>query len=237
MASTTVAIIQSNYIPWKGYFDIIHDADLFIFYDDVQFTKQDWRTRNRIKMNGGSQWLSVPVRASINARICDAQVAGTRWSEKHYRSLEQNYRQTPYFDRYRPFLDDIYRQRQWSSLSELNQTVITRIAREHLGISTEIRDSRAYACEGSRGDRVVDLLGKVGATRYVSGPSAQAYLDAGRFEAAGIELVYKDYTGYPEYLQPYPPFDHYVSILDLLFCVGPAAPSYIWGWRSGGIAA
>jgi hypothetical protein len=237
-ASKTVAIIQSNYVPWKGYFDIIHDADLFIFHDDLQFTKQDWRSRNRIKMPGGARWLSVPVGGRKESRlICETTPAADDWQVKHHRKLVNVYGRTRYFAQLRPFLDEVYLGRTWAKLSEFNQHVITHIAREHLGIRTELVDSRLYSATGAKTDRVLDLLTKAGATRYVSGPAARDYLDQARFVEAGIELVYKDYGGYPEYLQPHPPFDHHVTILDLLSCVGPAAPDYIWGWRSRGAAA
>jgi hypothetical protein len=226
----TVAIIQSNYIPWKGYFDIIHDADLFIFHDCVQFTKQDWRTRNKIKMRDGAHWLSVPVRAPKDARICDVTLATDDWAGKHLRTLHHALGKAPHWRALEPLLAEIY-DRAWPSLSELNQTVISRIAREWLGIETELVDSRPYAAVGAKTERVLDLLVKAGATRYVSGPAARDYLEVAQFDAAGIELVYKDYTGYPEYPQPFPPFDHYVTILDLLANVGRDAPNYIWGWR------
>jgi hypothetical protein len=237
-ASKTVAIIQSSYIPWKGYFDIIHDADLFIFHDDLQFTKQDWRSRNRIKMPGGARWLSVPVCGRNESRlICETTPAAADWQVKHHRKLVNAYGRTPHFARLRPFLDEVYLGRTWATLSELNQHVITHLAREHLGIRTELVDSRLYAATGAKTDRVLDLLTKAGATRYVSGPAGRDYLDEVRFVEAGIELVYKDYGGYPEYVQPHPPFEHHVTILDLLSCVGPAAPDYIWGWRSRGAGA
>ncbi len=228
----TVAIIQSNYIPWKGYFDIIHDADLFIFHDCVQFTKQDWRTRNKIKMRDGAHWLSVPVRASKDSRICDVTLAAEDWALKHRRVLHHAYGKAAHWKALEPLLDDIYG-RTWTNLSDLNQTVIGKIAHDWLGIETELVDSRPYDAQGAKTDRVLDLLIKAGATRYISGPAARDYLDAARFVEAGIELVYKDYAGYPEYPQPHPPFDHFVTILDLLACVGrDEAQKYIWGSRS-----
>ena len=228
----TVAIIQSNYIPWKGYFDVIHDAELFIFHDCVQFTKQDWRTRNKIKMKDGVKWLSVPVKVpSKDSRICDVTLADDDWAGKHLRTLHHSLGKAPHWKTLEPFLAEIYSQK-WASLSELNQTVISRIAKEWLGIETELVDSRQYDAQGAKTDRVLDLLKKTGATKYVSGPAAQDYIEQQAFDAAGIELVYKDYRGYPEYPQPHPPFEHGVTILDLLACVGRDAPQYIWGWRS-----
>lgn len=231
-----VAVLQSNYIPWKGYFDIIHDVDRFIFYDDVQFTKNDWRNRNRIKTAAGTQWLTVPVGTDLNRMIWEVRIKDRLWQAKHWKALSLNYGRAPFFTRYRDFFGEIYLGRQWDNLSELNQFLIRQIAEEILGIKTEFRDSREYNALGGRLARLLDLLEKAGADTYVSGPSARDYIDEQEFAARKIRLVYKDYTGYPEYRQLYGAFDHYVSIVDLVFNCGPAAPDKIWGWRgdSGG---
>ena len=229
---TTVAILQSSYLPWKGYFDIMHDVDLFVFYDDVQFTRRDWRSRNKVKGQHGAQWLTVPVGGDVDRLICDvAMPADTAWAKLHLRTLQHCYSPAPHWAWVRPLLEDIYTARAWATLSELNQHVITTIARDFLGITTRLADARSFAAKGARTDRLLDILGKAGATRYVSGPAAKDYLEEGRFADAGIELVYKDYAGYPEYPQRYPPFDHFVTVIDLLCNVGPEAPRYIWGWR------
>ncbi|GGZ71019.1 hypothetical protein GCM10008101_26730 [Lysobacter xinjiangensis] len=231
MTDLRVAVLQSSYIPWKGYFDLIHDVDLFIFYDDVQFTRQDWRTRNRIKTAQGTQWLSIPAGTRIDRLICEVELADPSWQKKHWASIQQAYSKSPQFSRYAGFFEDIYLSRPWTSLSEFNQHVTRRIARDLLGIDTEFRDSREFRASGQRLDRLLDLLQRAGATHYLSGPAARSYIDPTRFEAADIALEYKDYAGYPEYSQRYPPFEHAVSIVDLLFCVGEDAPHYIWGWR------
>src|SRR5579864_7157911 len=105
------AVLQSNYIPWKGYFDIIHDVDVFVFYDDVQYTKNDWRNRNRIKTAGGVQWLTVPTGSDINRRICDVSLPDPNWTRKHWRTLHQAYSHAPHFHRYESFLSEIYLER------------------------------------------------------------------------------------------------------------------------------
>jgi hypothetical protein len=234
MATGTVAVLQSSYIPWKGYFDIIHDADLFVFYDDVQFTKQDWRSRNRVKSQRGSQWLTLPVGSAIDRLICEVRLSDPRWAGKHYKTLAQCYSRCEHFAELRPFLEETYLARSWTSLSELNQFMIRHIARELLGIRSEFADSRSLQLQGSASERLLDLLRQLGAKRYISGPAARAYLDPESFGTAGIEVVYKDYSGYPEYPQRFPPFDHQVTVLDLLCNVGLAAsPWYIWDWRSG----
>lgn len=230
---TTVVILQSNYIPWKGYFDLIHDADVFVFYDDVQFTVRDWRTRNKIKTAQGPQWLSVPAGSDRNRLICKVQLTDSSWQTKHWKTIEQNYRKCPYFEHYQPIFEALYLGREWKNLAELNQTFIRRIATDLLGITTQFRDAREFHAQGQKQERLLDILGKLGATRYVSGPAAKDYIDPQRFADAGVELIWKDYSGYPAYPQRFPPFEHGVSILDLLFNVGPHATWYIWGWREG----
>ena len=227
-----VAVLQSNYIPWKGYFDIIHDVDLFIFHDDLQYTKQDWRNRNRIKTPRGLEWLTIPVGSSEDRLICEVDIKDRSWAVAHWRQIRQHYEPAPHFDTYRDFLERFYLESTWESLSELNQFLIRTIASDFLGIGTEIQDSRQYAPAGRKQDRLLDLLRKCGAATYVSGPTARDYIQPERFAEAGIELIWKDYSGYPEYPQPYPPFTHAVTILDLLLQMGPAAPGHIWGWRA-----
>jgi hypothetical protein len=230
-ARKSVAIIQSSYIPWKGYFDIINDVDEFIFLDDVQFTAQDWRSRNRIKTANGPLWLSVPAGTDIRRRICDVRLMNTTWQKKHWKSIFQNYVRAPHFTRYSAFFEEVYIERRWESLSEMNQFITERIAKEFLGIKSSFKDSREYLASGTKQARLIDLIQKSGASHYVSGPAASAYIDENEFTAAGITLSYKEYSGYPEYQQAHPPFEHAVSILDLLFNVGQEAPDYIWGWR------
>ena len=228
----TVAILQSNYSPWKGYFDIIHDADVFIFYDDLQFTKNDWRNRNKIKTAHGSKWLSIPVGTSADRLIYEVEMEDVRWQRSHWDSLRQQYAKSPYFKLFRAFLEDVYLGRHWTNLSELNQYLIRTIASDILKISTQLGDSREFQLSGQKLDRLLDLVVRSKATRYVSGPAAKGYVDPARFDKLGIELVWKDYSNYPEYTQVYPPFEHGVSILDLLFHTGPDAAWYIWGWRA-----
>src|SRR6267142_6632374 len=145
-----VAVIQSNYVPWKGYFDIIHDADLFIFYDDVQYSKNSWRNRNRIKTPQGAAWLAVPVRSRLGQKIRDVELTDGRGAEKHWKTLQQLYSPAPHFERYRAFLEATYLGSRWQRLSELNQHMTISIAREFLGITTEFRDSSEFALHGTK---------------------------------------------------------------------------------------
>jgi hypothetical protein len=228
MSKLTVATIQSSYIPWKGYFDQINMADIFVFYDDVQYTKQDWRTRNRIKTAQGLQWLTVPCGEDLNRLICDVRIESTHWQRKHWKSISQNYRKARYFERYRDLFEPFYLEREWGGLSELNQACTRMIAEEILGMRTEFRDSREFDLSPAlkKEDRLLELLRKLGADRLVIGPSARAYLE-GLSDDGGLEIVYMDYSGYPEYRQLYPPFEHQVSIIDLIMNEGPDAPKYM----------
>jgi hypothetical protein len=229
---TTLAILQSNYIPWKGYFDIIHDADVFIFHDDLQYTKNDWRNRNKVKTAQGSSWLSIPVGTKEDRLICEVVMQDATWQKSHWNSLKLQYGKSAHFNLYRAFLEDVYLGRQWTNLSELNQYLIKRISSDFLQIPTQFLDSREFHLAGKKQDRLLDLIVQSKATRYVSGPAAKNYIDPARFDELGIELVWKDYANYPEYAQAHPPFEHGVTILDLLFHTGPDAPWYIWGWRT-----
>jgi len=226
-----VAIIQSNYIPWKGYFDIIHDSELFIFHDDLQYTKDDWRNRNKIKTSTGLRWLTIPVGRNEHRLICDVEITDIKWQRKHYDILRQTYFNAPFFKLYETFLREIYLEKKWNNLSELNQYLIKTISRDFLGIKTEFMDSRSFIVNGVKHEKLLNLVIAAGTQVYVSGPAAKHYIIEKDYEDAGIQIIWKDYTGYPEYPQSFDNFCHYVSTLDLLFYTGNNAPYYIWGWR------
>lgn len=221
------AILQSNYIPWKGYFDIIGMVDEFVFLDDVQYTKQDWRNRNKIKTPKGSEWLTVPCGTDLDRLIHDVEITNSRWQKKHWAAIQHNYSKCPGMKIYRDFLVEFYEQREWTNLSEMNQWFITRLCRDFLGMKTQFRDSREFSVSKARGDRVLGILVELGATAYLSGPAANDYLDPQNFDTRGIELQWMDYSGYPEYRQKYPPFEHGVSIIDLLLNEGDNAPDFM----------
>jgi len=226
-----VAIIQSNYIPWKGYFDIINDVDLFIFYDDVQYTKRDWRNRNLIKTPDGLKWLTLPVGSSKSKLIHEVTILDKIWNEKHWKTIKRFYARAPYFKLHKDFFEHVYCETKWEYLSDLNQYIIKYLSKECLGVNTEFKDSRDYNLTGHKFERLMELIKKAKADTYISGPSARFYIEEGRFVEEGIKLIYKDYSKFPEYHQFYPPFTHNVSIIDLLFHTGPDAPYYIWGWK------
>lgn len=223
-----VAVIQSNYIPWRGYFDIMHDADVFVFYDDVQYTVNDWRNRNRVKTANGVIWLTIPVGDQNDRLICDVVIGDQGWTRKHWMTIEQSYRGAPGFARYREFFKGFY-SRPWESLSLLNQTMIRAIAADLLGIRTQILDSRDFNLQGKGSDRLLMLLKKLGATDYISGPRAQGYLDAESYARNGVTVHWKDYSRYPVYPQLHGAYEPNLSIVDLLMNCGDDAPRYIWG--------
>lgn len=222
----TVAILQSNYIPWKGYFDLIASVDVFAFYDDVQFTINDWRNRNQIKTPHGPQWLSIPVGQRIDRTIREVKLPANAWQRKHWRALEMSYGRAPYFRETAAWLAPLYLDHDFDNLAELNRTFTRRICAE-LAITTRLVGSESYDIHGGRSGRVLDLCLQLGATRYLSGPSAKAYLDVGLFNHAGVEVEWMDYSGYPPYAQMWGPFVHAVSVVDLLFHCGPDARKYM----------
>ncbi len=223
-----VAILQSNYVPWKGYLDLINLVDEVILLDDVQYTRQDWRNRNRIKTPQGLQWLTIPVHFKFknHQKIKDTQVDGHAWAKAHWKALRQNYTKAPYFADYAQQLERVYLQCKETYLSAVNHRFLTEIC-EMLGIGTKITWSMDYTLAEGKTERLVDLCRQAGADVYLSGPAARDYVEEGLFEQAGIRLEYMDYSGYPEYEQLYGPFEHGVTVLDLLFHTGPEAPRYM----------
>lgn len=226
-----VVILQPSYIPWRGYFDQIQRADLFVFYDDVQYDKRGWRNRNQIKTPRGKQWLTIPVHhrgaQTENIPIHQIQMVWDNpWNEVHSKAIFHSYCKAPYFERYAPLLKTFY-ERHDEFLADFTIDFTIALARELGNNKTRfIRSSAIAEIHGQKTDRLIQILQAVGATHYISGPSASDYIEKEKFEAAGITLEYVDYN-YPAYPQLYPPFDPYVSVLDLLFMTGPEASSYI----------
>ncbi len=223
-----VAIIQSSYIPWKGYFDIIAAVDEFILLDEVQFSKNDWRNRNLIKTPAGLLWLTIPValKGKGVTAIKDVRVASTSWQTKHWKSIRQYYSKAPYFRDYSDRLEELYRSPGGFFLSDINYMFLVALC-ELLQIDTPVTWSSDYHPEGKRTARVVDLCRKAGATQYLSGPKAKEYIQPELFEDAGIKLEYMDYSEYPEYPQQFGAFQHGVSAVDLILNTGPSARSFM----------
>jgi WbqC-like protein len=227
LALKRLAIMQSNYIPWKGYFDLIGRVDEFVLLDDVQYTKADWRNRNRIKTPNGVKWLTIPVRKGPRRRrIDEVVVADPGWGARHWSSLCSTYGRAPYFDLYRAAFEPLYLDLTETQLARINRAFLGVVC-DLLGIRTPIRRSTEYEPHGVRTERLVDLCRQAGADRYLAVPNSRAYLEEGLFERAGIGIDWMDYSGYREYQQLHGPFEHRVTVLDLLFNVGPDAPQYL----------
>lgn len=221
-----VAILQSNYIPWKGYFDLIAHVDEFIFYDDVQFTKNDWRNRNKIKTPKGTEWISIPVGKDINRQIREVEIADEKWRSAHWKTLQLNYRRAKHFDEVAAFLEPLYTQDPCANLSTINRRFIEESCR-FMGIDTAFKNSWDYESVEGKTERLVSLCLQAGATEYVSGPAAKDYLKVESFDNAEIRVSWFDYNGYQEYPQLWGSFQHQVSIVDLLFNCGKDAPHFL----------
>ena len=226
-----VVILQPSYLPWRGYFHLIQQADVFVFYDDVQYDEHGWRNRNQIKTPQGVQWLSVPVYTHgvhTNAvQIKDIVIQKNKsWRSKHWRTLEQNYRRAPHFEQFAPMVAAFY-QDDYEHLADLTIATTTLLA-QTLGLTkTRFLRSSQLPSEGTKTDRLISILQHLSATRYISGPSGANYIEPEKFTAAGIELEYMKYE-YPEYPQLYGPFADKLSVIDLLFNLGDFSGSYIW---------
>jgi hypothetical protein len=220
-----VVILQPSYIPWRGFYDQVNTADLFVFYDDVQYDKRGWRNRNRIKTSTGPIWLSIPVfnrgAQTEHIAINDIKIVWDRpWNHEHWNSIKMAYSKAPFFSQYAGLVEEFY-SRKPEMLADFTIETTISLARA-IGIDHTrfMRSSEIEGVEGAKTDRLISILKKVGATQYYSGPSAKDYIENDKFADAGIKLDYMKYD-YPEYPQLYPPFDPQVSILDTLFMMGP----------------
>lgn len=224
----TVAIVQSNYIPWKGYFDLIDRVDEFILYDDMQYTKRDWRNRNLIKTPRGLEWLTIPVevKGKYLQKIKETRISDPGWTRAHWTTLVQNYSKAKFFSQYRDLLENLYLGCEEEYLSKVNLRFIEAIC-GILGIGTRLSWSTDYPLREGKTERLVGLCAAAGATHYLSGPSARDYMDETLFAREGIGVSYMSYAGYPEYTQLHGAFQHGVAILDLILNEGPHAMRYL----------
>ncbi|MEQ9085607.1 MAG: WbqC family protein [Pontimonas sp.] len=232
LADRRIAILQSNYIPWRGYFDIINLCDIFVFLDDVQYTRRDWRNRNKIRTSSGPRWLTVPVltKGAYHQMVQDTRISDPSWAASHWRSIELSYRRAPHFKAYEARYRSLYeRAAGLSHLSAINRLFIQAIMVD-LRISTELLDSAALAVDATKSNRILEICRRLGATRYLSGPSAAAYLDLDAFAAAGIAVEWMRYDTQISYSQVHgPPYTANVSALDMLFNVGEDARDLLVG--------
>jgi hypothetical protein len=230
--SKKVAILQSNYIPWKGYFDLINMVDEFIFYDDVQYTKNDWRNRNIIKTISGPKWITIPVRQlCLDQKILETKTLNDAWRRKHWNMIKSNYVRAPFFDNFRDIFEDLYLNKKEVLLCQINYSFIKTI-NSILGIKTKLSSSVDYKLTDGKTKRLVDLCKQAGATENLSGPAAKNYIDENLFKEENIKLSWIDYAGYREYSQLNSPFIHEVSIIDLIFNHGENSKTYMKSFQT-----
>lgn len=227
-----VLIVQSNYIPWKGYFDAINLVDVFIIYDTAQYTIRDWRNRNKIKTKDGVKWLTIPVHGDRTKAIKDIKVADKNWAKLHWKTIHYNYARAKCYKEFKDIFEEAYHMAEkFEFLSEINYYFI-RIICDILGIETEVKWSWEFDLRGlGRNEKLIYMVKEVGGTDYYTGPKAKNYIDEELFRKNGINIHYLDYSGYPEYPQLYPPFVHEVSIIDLILNVGKKAPKFMKSFK------
>lgn len=226
----TIAILQSNYIPWKGYFDIIAAVDEFLIFDEAQFTRRDWRNRNKIVLDGSLHWLTIPVvsKGKYHSPIDEMEVSDKGWAEKHWRSIRHAYGKAPFFALYGPVLEECYTQAATLDLlTEINELFLRRVSAT-LELPTEFRRTKEVARHSTTPTgRLVEICKGREADVYISGPAARDYIQPAEFEAAAVLLRYANYEGYPAYQQASQSFEHGVSIIDTLMQCGPQTRSHL----------
>lgn len=230
----TVVVTQSNYLPWRGWFDMVRQSDALVLLDSVQFTRRDWRNRNRIKTAQGLAWLTVSVEAKgkFDQAVDETRISDASWAEAHLRSLALAYARAPHFAGTFPWIEAQLRAVAAEPLlSRVNEALIRGFC-ARLGIGVPIvRDGELLPRESLPGlnpsERLAALAEAAGGTRYVSGPAAKAYLDPAPFARRGIEVAWMDYSGYPDYPQLWGSFEPAVSVVDLMLNMGEDAPRYL----------
>ena len=223
-----IAILQSNYIPWKGYFDMINMVDEFILYDDMQYTKRDWRNRNKIKTPNQTEWLSIPVvvKGKFFQKINETKVSDNLWRKKHFNAIKHNYSKSPYFKDYIDIFEDLYLNSDEEYLSQINYAFLIAI-NKILGITTKISWSSEFDLVEGQTEKLLGICKDTKADIYLSGASAQSYFNEELAKKEKIKIEWMDYSNYPMYAQLNPPFEHGVSILDLIFNEGKNARKFM----------
>ena len=223
-----VIITQSNYIPWKGYFSVMKDATHFVVYDDMQYTKRDWRNRNILITPQGPKWLSIPinVKGKFHQKINEAKISDKDWAKKHWNFIEANYRKAPYFSYYKKEFSELYNQQESNFLTDINLSFIKKI-NELLNIEIEIIDSREFELKGDKTEKLLNICLDLEAGEYFTGPAAKDYFNEEIFNEKNIKVTYNSHDSYPQYKQMWSGFNHHVSVLDTLFNVGPDIQTFI----------
>ena len=223
-----VMITQSNYIPWKGYFDSMNCVHEFVIYDDMQYTKRDWRNRNKIKTQHGLIWLTIPVevKGKFFQKIKDTKISDKSWNISHWNLIVSAYSKSKHFNHYKPFFEELYLNCNSSYLSEVNFLFMNSIC-ELLKIKTNFKWSSEFVLAEEKTERLVNISKELGASDYYSGPASKNYMNEELFLKEKINLHYFDYTNYPLYNQLHGDFTHEVSVIDLIFNEGPDSYKFL----------
>ncbi|PWG04260.1 WbqC family protein [Polaribacter aquimarinus] len=223
-----IAISQSNYIPWKGYFDLIKSVDEFVIYDEMQYTKNDWRNRNMIKTINGVEWITIPIKHSghFGQKINETKTTNVLWKKKHWKTLKQNYSKAPFFNQYSTFIEALYLNNTEVNLSMINYSFINVICKI-LEIDTKITFSKDLNLVGNKSEKIINICKQLNAKSYISGPAAKNYIDKELFKKEKIDLKWMDYSKYKPYHQLHGSFNHNVTILDLIFNEGENAKNFL----------
>jgi len=224
-----VLITQSNYIPWKGYMDAINLADVVVLYDEMQYTKRDWRNRNKLKTRLGLQWLTIPIQVKDQyfQKINEAKINEKNWTSKHWKTIQHNYSKAANFKEYQLFFSDLYAEaNQLEFLSEVNYLFLTELSKL-LDIKTEFKWSRDFNLKGDKSEKLLNICKDLGATNYLSGSAAKKYLEEELFVKSNIKVNWLDYSNYKTYPQLHGNFEHQVSIIDLILNVGKNSKNYM----------
>jgi len=219
-------ILQPNFIPWRGYFDLIQKADIFVFMDDVQYTSRDWRNRNKIKTSNGLKWLTVPIKQVQRDQLINSVEIdySNNWQKKHFQAIKTSYSKAKYFNDFEDLLVSIYNQKT-KYLVDLDINAIEWICR-YLNFDTKFYRSSKFLFHGKKQERILEMCSYFNITHYITGPSAKSYINPEIFEKNKITLEFQEYQ-YCNYHQLFGPFEGGVSILDLLFNCGPRSIDYL----------
>lgn len=222
-----VSMHQPNFLPWLGFFDKVALSDVFVLLDNVQFEKNEWQNRNRIKGPGGPQWLTVPVRHKFPQTISETAVNNDMtWSRKHWNAIVSNYSKAPFFSEYGGAFEEVYK-KKWESLVELNRALLA-VVFDLLGLQKRIVIASEFPVETTSSQRLSDLCEAVGGDVYLAGAGGHDYLDTKPFEARKIHVTYQDYK-HPIYPQLFGAFVSHISVIDLLFNCGDQSLAIIRG--------
>lgn len=220
---------QPAYLPWLGLFHKIALADAYVYVDNVQFEKESFVNRNKIVVNGEPTWLTVPVKMQghISKKINEMQIDNDRdWKKKHWQSIYQNYKKTPYFNNYAAWLEDVYK-RDWNNLADLCDYMLKWFL-DVLGIKVKYYIASAEGIGGSKSDYVLNICQKLKANLFIFGALGKNYAKPQDFDKANIKMYFQEYN-HPTYKQASKTFLPYMSVLDLLFNYGDKSLEVLMG--------